>query len=109
MRWCALLLLLAVLSLGFAPAPFPKSERPARESEQTRQERLLRACVRRLDELGVCWTLRVGSVGFSVQHPGGSGDLRGSVVAEDGGVASTLLRVVARVERYLGLTPRLKP
>src|SRR5438067_2497211 len=34
MRLLAVTLALALLSLAFAPAPFPKAERPARESER---------------------------------------------------------------------------
>jgi hypothetical protein len=49
-----LTLLLALSSLAFAPAPFPKSERPVRETQQARQERVLREW-RRLDDLGVSW------------------------------------------------------
>jgi hypothetical protein len=109
MRRIALPLAFALLSLGFAPAPFPKAARPARESEQRKQDRLLRECRRRLDELGVRWRLERHSVVFSVRHPSGGGGMGGSYGVDDGDVAGTLRRVVARVEGYLGLTPRLKP
>jgi hypothetical protein len=108
MRLVLLTLAFAVLSLGFAPAPFPKAERPERESEQTRRSRLLRECQRRLDELGVRWRLERSSVVFSVRHPSGGG-MGGSYGVDDGDVAGTLRRVVARVEEYMGYRPRLKP
>jgi hypothetical protein len=107
-RLLAVTLALAVLSLAFAPAPFPKSER-ARESEQTRQARLLNECRRRLDELGVRWRLERHSVVFYVRHPGGNSGLGGDYGVDDGDVASTLCRVVVRAEEFLGRRPRLKP
>jgi hypothetical protein len=103
-----LTLALALPSLAFAPAPFPKAERPARESEQTRQERLLYECRRRLDELGVRWRLERRSVVFNVQHPNGGGGMGGSYGVYDGDVARTLRMVVVGVEEYLGLAPRQK-
>src|SRR4051794_9244042 len=105
MNRLAVTLAFALLSLAFAPAPFPKAERPACESEQTRRDRLMRECQRRLDELGVRWRLEGHSVTFNVRHPGGGGGMGGSWGVQDGDVAGTLRRVVARVEQYLGLAP----
>jgi hypothetical protein len=107
MRLLAVTLALAVLSLAFAPAPFPKAERPARESEQRKQERLLYECRRRLDELGIEWRLEGHSVTFIVRRPGGG--MGGSYGVQRGDVAGTLRQVVASVEEYLGLAPRRKP
>jgi hypothetical protein len=54
MRRIVLTPLLAVLSLAFAPAPFPKAERRPREPEHVRQVWEYDA---RLRELGVTWEL----------------------------------------------------
>jgi hypothetical protein len=104
-----IVLTLALLSLAFAPAPFPRIVRPARESEQTKQDRLVRECQRRLDDLGVKWRLERNSVIFTVHSPIGSSVISGDVPVHDGDVASTLRRVVARAEELLGHRPRLKP
>src|SRR3954469_13269060 len=88
--------LLALASLAFAPAPFPKSERPVHESEQAKRVRLLHECRRRLDELGVQWQVvagphgdvgrfrvrvatRAGTLGMSGDHPVEGGDLAGTL------------------------------
>jgi hypothetical protein len=64
-------------------------------------------CRRRLDELGVTWTLEQHSVTFVVHRPGvGRG---GSYSVQRGDVAGTLRAVVASVEEYLGLAPSQKP
>jgi hypothetical protein len=114
MRRIVLTLLLALLSLGFAPAPFPKAERPpARESEQARRDRLLYECRQRLHELGVEWRVEERgdrrSVRFSVRHPGGKGTLGGDWGVSGGDLTRTLRQVVVRVEEFLGLAHRLKP
>jgi hypothetical protein len=108
MRLVAMTLAFALLSLAFAPAPFPKAERQG-ESEQRKQERLLRECRRRLDELGVKWRLQGDSVVFSFRQPVGSGQIGGSWGVDDGDVARTLRRVIVLAEEYLGLARRLKP
>jgi hypothetical protein len=53
-RRTALPLALALVSLGFAPAPFPRAKH---RDQQTPEERAMRACEKRLDELGVRWQL----------------------------------------------------
>jgi hypothetical protein len=98
-----LTLLLALSALAFAPAPFPKSERPAaRESEQMRRDRLLHECRRRLDELGVKWRLERQSVIFNAQQPNGGGGMAGSWGVQGGDLTGTLRRIIVRVEQYLG-------
>jgi hypothetical protein len=52
MRRLALPLLLALVSLSFAPAPFPKAERRPQETEESRAVRRYDA---RLRELGGSW------------------------------------------------------
>jgi hypothetical protein len=108
MRRLALLLLpLVVAPVVGAPAPFPKAERRPRESEQAKRDRLLHECKRRLDELGVKWRLERQSVIFNVQHPNGGG-MGGSWGVQNGDLTGTLRRVVARVEQFLGYSPRPK-
>jgi hypothetical protein len=113
MRLVAVTLTFALLSLGFAPAPFPKAERPARESAQRMQERILRECQQRLDELGVKWKFgqrgEWRTVNFNVVHPSGNSAMGGEFLAYDGDVARALRRVVVRVEEFLGHARRLKP
>src|SRR5437870_4443064 len=53
MRRIALTLALAVLSLAFAPAPFPRAGRASRDAG----ERLMRECEARLRALGLSWRL----------------------------------------------------
>jgi hypothetical protein len=69
MRLVAVTLTFALLSLGFAPAPFPKAPR------QTTLRRELREADRRLESLGVNWRIegrgRSQIVRFS-WHPAGS-------------------------------------
>jgi hypothetical protein len=95
-----------LLSLAFAPAPFQKSERPARESQQAKQDRLLRECQQRLDELGVKWSLERQSVIFNVQQPGGGGGMEGSWGVQNGDLTGTLRRIIVRVEQYLSFGPK---
>jgi hypothetical protein len=91
-----IVLTFTLLSLAFAPAPFPRTERTAHESEQAKQVRLLHECRRRLDELGVKWqvvagprgnvvrfrvrvTTRNGAWGMNGDHPVEGGDLAGTL------------------------------
>jgi len=76
MRQTAVTLLLAAPSLAFAPAPFPKTERPAERKSEAAQ---LRECLRRLDELGVSWRFEV----------------------RNGNLLPGLRRVVERAERFV--------
>ena len=76
----------ALLSLAFAPAPFPKAERPTR---QMLQQRAISECVRRLEELGVRWELSLdngrGRVDFGVRGLAGASWFRnGDLLARSG-------------------------
>jgi hypothetical protein len=90
---------LALQSLGFAPAPMPRTRR---EAPPPSRERLLAECRRRLDELGVRWRLedRNGRrmVRFSVQHPNGGGMSGADSV--DGDLADTLRDLIKLVEAF---------
>jgi hypothetical protein len=96
-------LALAFLSLGFAPAPFPKADR------QTPQEQVMRECVQRLEQLGVSWHVesRDGElyVSFTTHRPesrmGG-----GLAMVSDGNLLMTLQRVVRVVTRNASFDDR---
>jgi hypothetical protein len=98
MRRIALTLSLCLVSLGFAPAPFPRAERPI---PPTQQQRALAECVRRLDELGVQWQVLADQHGptvhFAASRPGRS--LSGSRCVAEGGLPETLREVARIVER----------
>jgi hypothetical protein len=99
-------LTLTLLSLAFAPAPFPKAQRPARESEQTRQERLLRECRRRLDELGVKWQVVAGPRGDVVRFrlrmrmPNGTWGMDGERPIEGGDLTGALRWIAERTGEF---------
>jgi hypothetical protein len=104
MRQIAVTLAFAVLSLGFAPAPFPKAER------QAPQQRAACECEARLRELGVRWRFlsRDGRrlFCFSASDLGGSGrDVYGEYPVGEGGVPATLREVLRAVEAILGRKP----
>jgi hypothetical protein len=90
---------LTLLSLGFAPAPFPKAER--REPE-TPERRALRECDRRLRELGVTWRLEtrdgVPCVRFGTGGGRGAGDFSCRRV-RNGDVRDALQTILRYVER----------
>src|SRR4051794_2812306 len=98
----ALPLAFALLSLAFAPAPFPRAERPTRE---TRQQGLMRECVRRLAELGVEWSVHeLGeqvAVQFTVNRPNNSGQMGGWHPTERDNLLATLQNVARQAERFL--------
>ena len=106
MRQTAVTLLLAAPSLAFAPAPFPKTERPAERKSEAAQ---LRECLRRLDELGVSWRFEVRDgrrlLEYSVSRTAGAGGggvgIGGAFEIRDGNLLPGLRRVVARAERFV--------
>ena len=96
------LLLVAVLSLAFAPAPFPRADRQTRE---TRQQSLMLECVGRLAELGVEWSVhelgeRV-AVQFTVNRPNNAGQMGGWHPTERDNLLATLQNVARQAERFL--------
>jgi hypothetical protein len=102
-----LCLLLALSSLAFAPAPLPRRDS---EAKQKSQERLLRVCSRRLDDLGVKWKQARTEGGhpvvqFVVERPEGKGSMSGGFPIYGDDLPGTLRLVIARVERYLRSPP----
>jgi hypothetical protein len=99
MRRIVLTLLVALPSLAFAPAPFPKPERPARESEEAR---LVREYDARLRDLGVTWKLRTDyvrhHVSFEIRN-GKTLDFTGSCTVNDGNVLAALMTILDYVVR----------
>ena len=95
MRLLAVTLALALLSLGFAPAPFPKSER----RPETERQRALRDCEGRLEALGVRWRLEYCQGGSVLFY-----SLRGSDGAQKGETCTDapgdVLAALQRVARY---------
>jgi hypothetical protein len=87
-----IVLTLTLLSLAFAPAPFPRAERQHREPAEAR---LVREYDRRLRELGVSWELLTDGgeprVSFTVARSGSNGLC---FVRENGlaGALETILR-----------------
>jgi hypothetical protein len=102
MRRAALVLMLALSSLAFAPAPFPKAERRGPESPEQKQRRELAQCRRRLDELGVKWQLEGGgrTVRFRVSRPDGRATMGGSFGVIGGDLSAALRRLVRSVENF---------
>src|SRR4051794_2341856 len=100
MRRIALVVLLAVLPLAFAPAPPPKRDR---ETPTQKRQRLLNERARRLDELGVKWQVLTDGgwtrVRFSVEHPSRNGNCMGGTFAADD-LLATLQFLVRRVEAF---------
>ena len=99
MRQTAVTLLLAALSLGFAPAPFPKPDR------QTPRQRATRECHDRLEALGVMWRVELRDddllVFFSTRYSRARGkDELVLKVSDDDvlGTLQSLARVVKRLE-----------
>jgi hypothetical protein len=86
-----------------APAPFRQ-----RETAAQARGRLLRECLRRLDDLEVKWLLRCGERGqvvqFSVTQPHSDHTLSGSVEVAGGDVYEALQAVVRRAEAFLPAT-----
>jgi len=106
-RRIALLLCLASFVtpplLRAVPAPLPRRDR---EPAVRKRERRMAECRRRLDELGVQWSVeasegRPSSVQIVVRDPRSGGRLRGHfAVGGDGDLLRTLLDVVREVERF---------
>jgi hypothetical protein len=92
----AVTLALAVLSLAFAPAPFPRAERPKRQTQQ----QAMGECVRRLNELNVRWELSLdhgrGRVDFAVRGRG----YAGACWFRDDELLAALRDVIEMVERF---------
>src|SRR5262245_26871003 len=90
-----IVLTLALLSLAFAPAPFPKAER----RPETERQRAMRECHGRLEALGVRWRLEYRQGGGVLFY-----SLRGSDGAQKGetctDVSGDLLGALQRVARY---------
>ena len=101
MRRLALTLAFAVLSLAFAPAPFPRAERQTRD---TRQQLLTRECQRRLRELGVTCEVVTRDGAPCVRFDLGNGPCGGGQAVyyyrvRNGDVPGTLRMVLRYVER----------
>jgi hypothetical protein len=99
----ALTLAFAVLSLGFAPAPFPRAEwRP-----ETGWQRATRECRGRLEALGVRWRLERlegGSVlVFSLRLRDGSQTREKRVEISDGNVLGMLQQVARYAQQIYDL------
>ena len=95
MRRIVLTLLLALLSLAFAPAPLPKAERAThRRSEAA----LVRECLRRLDELGVKWQIEYKGRRPLVRYRVVWAGFGGSVQPGDGELLRVLRGIVANAE-----------
>jgi hypothetical protein len=107
MRRIAVTLAFAVLSLGFAPAPFPKAERATQRKSEAA---LVRQCLRRLDELGV--ELHVEDRGgrhairYRVSRPGAGTGYGGSF--GDANLLRALRRVVEIAERFRDVDDTLR-
>ena len=98
MHQIAVTLLLALLSLAFAPAPFPKVCR------ETEQPRLVRQYDARLRELGVRWQLhqewRRQSVSVEIRE-GETVSLIGRYEVLEGGLADTLEAILFDVQQRI--------
>jgi hypothetical protein len=100
MRLFVLTLLLAVLPLGFAPAPLPKRDR---ETALQKREREVAECARLLGELGVKWSVvtrpggRVVRYSVEVSQATRSGSMHG-----EKDVAGDLPGALRRVIRHAG-------
>ena len=108
MRKIALTLLLALPSLGFAPAPFPKAERAGPREAQ--QRRAVREYQSRLREFGLTCELVVGDGGpylrFGMRNPKGGGvEHLGSYPVRDGDVAGTLRLMIEYLQGLKGRAP----
>jgi hypothetical protein len=94
----AVTLTLAVLSLGFAPAPFPKADRAAARGGE---DRLMRAYLRRLDELGVEWRFEDRGGRPLIRYNVCRAGYGGSIQPGDGNLLGALRSIVENAERSL--------
>ena len=94
-----IVLTLTLLSLGFAPAPFPKTDRTPHETEQAKQVRILNQYRRALDELGVKWQVvhepnrDVVRYSVRVATPNGGWGMRGECIVLNDDLTDTLRRL----------------
>jgi hypothetical protein len=100
MRRVALTLGLALLSLAFAPAPFPKTDR------LTPRQREMLECERQLEALGITWRLEQRGEDLIVVFVAGPGRLCNECRADDEDLAVTLRRVARFVVRVRELQRR---
>jgi hypothetical protein len=105
MRRIVLKLLLALSSLAFAPAPFPRPR--GGEASEAEQQRVVRAYQSRLGKLGLTCELVVRDgvthLHFGTRNPKGGGVERlGSYRVRDGDVAGALRLVIEYLQSLKG-------
>jgi hypothetical protein len=100
-----LLLTLTLLSLAFAPAPWPKTHH-----RTPRERQVLGECARRLDELGVRWELLSDgsgrrAVSFGFKRHLKIGGLGGDVTVKGDDLPGALREVILRAESFFNREP----